>query len=149
MFYNEPPDVNLVFITFVHRQSQLASQGPVALAEKLTESLRNTGDLDLVEIDLQSYVVTSATLRMTLPIQTPQRITYASRRRPNHAFGNAGISIYPIADALCSSIPLLKRHSTTVPSHNAVVADSGWHALHAAPNTFLGVHSPAGAVSCH
>ncbi|KAI0300081.1 CAMK/CAMKL/CHK1 protein kinase [Multifurca ochricompacta] len=33
-------------------QSQLASQGPVALAEKLTQSLRNTGDLDLVEIDM-------------------------------------------------------------------------------------------------
>jgi len=39
---------------WVLTQSQLASQGPVALAEKLTESLRNTGDLDLVEIDLQS-----------------------------------------------------------------------------------------------
>ncbi|KAH9991959.1 CAMK/CAMKL/CHK1 protein kinase [Russula compacta] len=35
-------------------QSQLASQGPVALAEKLTQSLRDTGDLDLVDIDLQS-----------------------------------------------------------------------------------------------
>lgn len=39
---------------WVLTQSQLASQGPQALAEKLTESLRNTGDLDLVEIDLQS-----------------------------------------------------------------------------------------------
>ncbi|KAH9994618.1 CAMK/CAMKL/CHK1 protein kinase [Russula vinacea] len=39
---------------WVLTQSQLASQGPVALAEKLTHSLRDTGDLDLVEIDLQS-----------------------------------------------------------------------------------------------
>lgn len=29
----------------------------MALAEKLTQSLRDTGDLDLVDIDLQSYVV--------------------------------------------------------------------------------------------
>lgn len=29
------------------------------MAEKLTQSLRITGDLDLVEIDPQSYVVTS------------------------------------------------------------------------------------------
>lgn len=43
-----------------HRQSQLASQGPVALAEKLTQSLRHTGDLDLVEIDLEPYVLMSA-----------------------------------------------------------------------------------------
>lgn len=50
----------------VHRQSQLASQGPQALAEKLTESLRNTGDLDLVEIDLQSYVVTFANVASDL-----------------------------------------------------------------------------------
>ena len=38
------------------RQSQLASQGPVALAEALTESLRKTGDLDLIEVDMQTYV---------------------------------------------------------------------------------------------
>jgi serine/threonine-protein kinase Chk1 len=44
----------------VHRQSQLASQGPVVLADKLTQSLRDTGDLDLVEIDMQSYVGMSA-----------------------------------------------------------------------------------------
>ena len=49
-----------LILFFINRQSQLASQGPQALAEKLTESLRNTGDLDLVEIDLQSYVVTFA-----------------------------------------------------------------------------------------
>jgi hypothetical protein len=53
------------FYYFVHRQSQLASQGPQVLAEKLTESLRKTGDLDLVEIDLQSYVVTFANVAMT------------------------------------------------------------------------------------
>jgi len=39
---------------WVLTQSQLASQGPQILAEKLTESLRDAGDLDLVEIDLQS-----------------------------------------------------------------------------------------------
>jgi hypothetical protein len=55
------------FLSFVHRQSQLASQGPVALAEKLTQSLRNTGDLDFVEIDLQSYVVTSANVARDFP----------------------------------------------------------------------------------
>jgi hypothetical protein len=48
------------FLCFARRQSQLASQGPQVLAEKLTESLRNTGDLDIVETDLQSYVVTFA-----------------------------------------------------------------------------------------
>ena len=80
MFYSGSPGVNLGF-TFVYRQSQLASQGPVALAERLTQSLRNTGDLDLVDIDLQSYVVTSGSqaLPMSL-IQTPQRITYAPGR---------------------------------------------------------------------
>ena len=80
MFYSGSPGVNLGF-TFVYRQSQLASQGPVALAERLTQSLRNTGDLDLVDIDLQSYVVISGlqALRMSL-IQTPQRITYAPGR---------------------------------------------------------------------
>jgi hypothetical protein len=46
----------------VYRQSQLASQGPVVLADKLTQSLRDTGDLDLVEIDMQSYVGMSARL---------------------------------------------------------------------------------------
>ncbi|KAI9454195.1 CAMK/CAMKL/CHK1 protein kinase [Russula earlei] len=46
--------------SWVLTQSQLASQGPAALAEKLTESLRITGDLDLVDIDLRSYVVTSS-----------------------------------------------------------------------------------------
>jgi len=39
---------------WVLTQSQLASQGPVVLADKLTQSLRDTGDLDLVEIDMQS-----------------------------------------------------------------------------------------------
>lgn len=39
---------------WVLTQSQLASQGPVALAERLTQSLRNTGDLDLVDIDMQT-----------------------------------------------------------------------------------------------
>ncbi|KAF8269432.1 kinase-like domain-containing protein [Lactarius quietus] len=39
---------------WVLTQSQLASQGPVALAEKLTQSLRNTGDLDLIDIDMQT-----------------------------------------------------------------------------------------------
>ena len=70
------------FLIFVHRQSQLASQGPVALAERLTQSLRNTGDLDLVEIDLQSYVFTTGpqALRMSVLIRTPQRITYAPGR---------------------------------------------------------------------
>jgi len=55
----------------VHRQSQLASQGPVALAERLTESLRNTGDLDLVEIDLQSYVISLHSSHAPFSIQSP------------------------------------------------------------------------------
>jgi hypothetical protein len=64
--------MSIWFSRFVHRQSQLASQGPVALAEKLTQSLRNTGDLDLVEIDLQSYVLTSASCER-LSLSKPHR----------------------------------------------------------------------------
>jgi hypothetical protein len=40
----------------------------MALAEKLTQSLRDTGDLDLVEIDLQAYVVTSTNVANNSPI---------------------------------------------------------------------------------
>jgi hypothetical protein len=53
------PQISSRFLCSAYRQSQLASQGPVALAEKLTQSLRDTGDLELVQMDLQSYVVTS------------------------------------------------------------------------------------------
>ncbi|KAH9003291.1 CAMK/CAMKL/CHK1 protein kinase [Lactarius hatsudake] len=45
---------------WVLTQSQLASQGPVALAERLTQSLRDTGDLDLIEIDMQTESPPSA-----------------------------------------------------------------------------------------
>ncbi|KAI0247400.1 CAMK/CAMKL/CHK1 protein kinase [Lactifluus subvellereus] len=54
----DPQDRMTLVDAFQHpwafTQSQLASQGPVALAEKLTQYLRNTGDLDLVEIDMES-----------------------------------------------------------------------------------------------
>ena len=36
------------------RLSQIASQGPVALAEKLTQSLREQGDLELANPELES-----------------------------------------------------------------------------------------------
>jgi len=39
-------------------QSQLASQGPVVLAEKLMQSLRDAGDLDMVDINIQSESTT-------------------------------------------------------------------------------------------
>ncbi|KAI9457642.1 CAMK/CAMKL/CHK1 protein kinase [Lactarius psammicola] len=45
---------------WVLTQSQLASQGPVALAERLTQSLRDTGDLDLIEIEMQTESPPSA-----------------------------------------------------------------------------------------
>ncbi|KAI0260770.1 kinase-like domain-containing protein [Gloeopeniophorella convolvens] len=34
-------------------QSQLASQGPVALAERMTDALRRAGELDVVDVDVQ------------------------------------------------------------------------------------------------
>ncbi len=136
-------------LSFVHRQSQLASQGPVALAEKLTQSLRNTGDLDFVDIDLQSYVVTSRHVvcasqsechRESLIPRDDDEIMLSATR----------------GSQFTQSLMLFVRPSYTLrnrpqlfPSHNAVVADSGRHALHTTPDALLGVHSAARTIDRH
>ncbi len=41
------------------------------------------------------------------------------------------------------------RYTPRLFPHTALVTDSGWHALHTTLDPFLGIYSPAGAVSRH
>jgi hypothetical protein len=126
------------------RQSQLASQGPVALAERLTQSLRNTGDLDLIDIDMEAYVLHIDAKACS------QCMTYTGDRHPWHrtttksCFRRRGDrnSFNP----LMSSFVYLLANGVLcflAPSHHPLVADTGRDAVYAEPHALLGVHQLA------
>ena len=131
-------------ISFDRRQSQLASQGPVALAESLTQSLRNTGDLDLIDIDMQAYVL------YINGKACAQCMTYTGDRHPWHRTATKSCfrrhgdrnSFNPLT---FSFVYLLANGVLCflAPSHRPLVADTGGDAVYAKPHALLGVHQPA------
>ena len=123
-------------LTSDRRQSQLASQGPVVLAEKLTQSLRNTGDLDLIEIDMQMYVlhIKAKTLSQDLTCTGNHHLRHKTtkscfRRREDRSSSNP---------SWFSCVHLL-TNGVLAPSHCPIVANARRDALRAEPHTLLGI----------
>jgi hypothetical protein len=129
----------ILFFCSYFRQSQLASQGPSALAEMLTQSLRRTGDLDLVDIDMEPYVLTSSDPSANPP-HNPTRAETRSchgmmtkscfRRREDLSLPSRSCSLSVYQFSVC------------LVAHKTLVSDARWYPLHAAPDALLGIHTP-------
>lgn len=150
MFYNGQLDVNLVFYICSQTESTgfPRARGPSGETHTVSPQYRRSrprGD----RFAVVCHHVQSASVANECPNLTPAEnhlrpgTMTKSCFRPHEALN--------LPNHLCSLYvhPASLDNPTIVPSHIAVVADSGWHALHAASDAFLGVHSTAGAVSRH
>lgn len=117
----------------------------MALAEALTQSLRNTGDLDLIDIDMQAYVLQHPNAKAF-----SQGLTYTGKHRFRHRTttkscfrqrgdrNSSNPSCFSFVHLLFSTV-LFVVSPLTLPS----VANAGRNALHATPHALLGIHHPA------
>ena len=86
----------------INRPSQLANDSPMTLADKLTESLRKNGDLELASLNLQrnEYVLYTCVPKQRYS-RHPQR-KHGRRRRSGHEFCYE-LSVYAVTPLICTA----------------------------------------------